>query len=745
MSAGTTAPILRSPKSAEPARSSVRVRTRGGTSALVRRTALVRRLCDADAVLAVLVAPPGYGKSTLLAQWAEQDGRPVVWLAFDKHTGSDIEAAAARILDALSEADVLEFEPDRSDVVDGLIVALAELRESQRDFILVLDDAHLAAGSVVRDLVDIAIQEAGQGTIVALASRAEPPLPLGRLRASRALLEIRVEDLAMLPAEASVLLRRAGIELDFETLQEIVQRTEGWPGGLYLAARSLRGRPEMTDAAGAFRGDDHALASYLREEVLSTLPQELSEFAIASSVLDELSGPVCDAVLERQDSALLLAQLEYATSLLRPLDPAHERYRWHGLFKEALAAELRRVEPELSSVLHGRASRCYQKLGDIDRAIDHAVRGHDPVRTGELLWANVISYLTRGRHELVRSWLSHFNDEELRTHGSLALCAAHSCLASGSAAEARHWAVTGVAALGRDQVLADELSIPGLVGIKAMVERAGIAAMGEAAGRALASEPEDSPWRPIWLFVRGISLHLIGERAAATALLDQGADLSAAAAPTVACLCLAQAAMIAIEDEEWDGAAELTDRSRRVIEERGLAGYPISALAFAASAAVRAHHGRVDEAKEDLRTGIDLLAALGDFVPWYGAEARILLAHASLWLADVVGARTLLAEASRLARRTPEAVIFGRWFDGAWSYMDSLAETSLAGPSSLTIAELRILRFLPSHRSFREIAAQLGVSANTVKTQAHAVYRKLGAASRSEAVERASDAGLLGQ
>jgi LuxR family maltose regulon positive regulatory protein len=114
-------------------------------------------------------------------------------------------------------------------------------------------------------------------------------------------------------------------------------------------------------------------------------------------------------------------------------------------------------------------------------------------------------------------------------------------------------------------------------------------------------------------------------------------------------------------------------------------------------------------------------------------------------LADIVGARTLLAEASRLARRTPDAVIFEQWFDQAWAYMDTLAEASLSGPSALTIAELRILRFLPSHRSFREIALQLGVSANTVKTQAHSVYRKLGAASRSEAVAFASEAGLLGQ
>ena len=169
------------------------------------------------------------------------------------------------------------------------------------------------------------------------------------------------------------------------------------------------------------------------------------------------------------------------------------------------------------------------------------------------------------------------------------------------------------------------------------------------------------------------------------------------------------------------------------------------ALVFAATAAVRAHEGSVDRAKKDLRRAIELLATLGDFIPWYGAETRILLAHASLWLADIVGARTLLAEASRLARRMPDATIFQRWFDDAWAYMDTMAETRMAGPSSLTIAELRILRFLPSHRSFREIAQQLGVSANTVKTQAHAVYRKLGAASRSEAVARGQDAGLLGQ
>lgn len=269
--------------------------------------------------------------------------------------------------------------------------------------------------------------------------------------------------------------------------------------------------------------------------------------------------------------------------------------------------------------------------------------------------------------------------------------------------------------------------------------------MADAAELACALEPRDSPWLPIYLFLHGTALHLSGERDTGSRELAEAADLSAAAAPSVMSMCLAQAAMIAIEQRDWAAAADLTDRARRVIEERGLRNCPFSALALSASAAVRAYEGRADEAKDDLRRGTQLLADLGDFIPWYGAETRILLAHAALRLADIGGARTLLAEASRLTRRTQGAVIFQQWFDDAWSYMDTMAEASLTGPSSLTIAELRILRFLPSHRSFPEIAAQLGVSANTVKTQAHAVYRKLGAASRSEAVARALETGLLGQ
>ena len=681
---------------------------------------MVRRLSKTpDAILAVIVAPPGYGKSSLLDEWARHDRRQFVWLDSATLHSVDIGAGVQSILDGA--------EPDAG-------------------VVLVLDDAHLTPPAALRELFDVVTSQIPAGAMLAISSRSEPPLPLGRLRARRALVEVRVQDLEMRPADASTLLRHAGLELDLTTVQALVRRTEGWPAGLYLGALSIGEQDDVNGAVSRLRGDDHRLAEYFRDEILSVLPPDLIEFAMLTSVLEELSGPPCDAVLDSQGSALLLRRLKEASPLLRPLDPAHERYRWHGLFRDTLRAELRRAAPELVKVLHDRASSWYEGHGDTDHAIAHAVHAHDLVRTGDLLWASIVAYVTQGRNEIVQQWLSAFSRQELAGYAPLALAAAHSFLVAGNTAEARHLAVAAAAVSDRDGGAAAPRSLTaGLAGIEAMAGAVGIGAMGEAAERVCDLEPHDSPWRPISLLLRGTALHLSGDRAGAMPLLNEGADLSAASAPSIMSLCLAQAAMIAIELEDWESAAELTDRAGTVIEQRGLAEYPICALAFSASAATRAHHGRVDEAKRDLRSGVDLLTELGDFIPWYGAEARILLAHASLWLADVVGARTLLAEASRLARRTSGAVIFEHWFDSAWSYMDELAETSLAGPSSLTIAELRILRFLPSHRSFREIAAQLGVSANTVKTQAHAVYRKLGAASRSEAVMRASDAGLLGQ
>lgn len=694
-------------------------------SGLVSRAGLVGQMMEAETPgLVVLIAPPGYGKSSLLDEWARCDGRRFV--AFDV-------------------ADYLDDDAELTATRGSVQATMRSMKAAGRGFVIVIDDAHRARPKALRRLIADALRELPRGCLLALASPREPDLALGSLRAKRLLMEVGVDDLAMTPAEASMLLHNVGLELDFGCVQALVQRTEGWPAALYLAALSVREQADPGAAALALHGDEHRLTEYLRDEIFAGWPVDLKDFAVRTSVLDVLSGSLCDATLDQHGSALSLTRLAETSALLRPLDEARTRYRWHGLVRAALRVLLDRTEPDLASVLHTRASAWHQQQGDTDEAIAHAVAARDAVLTGDLLWASVVDYVTQGRNELVQRWLAEFSRGELSAYPPLALSAAYSFLAAGDAAEARHCAVAVAAAMGQKSRSRAVSSLSaGLAGIEAMVAPVGVAGMADAAKRACELEPSHSAWHPVYLFLHGTALHLGGDRIEGSRLLNEAADLAAAAAPSVTSMCLAQAAMIAIEQRDWEAAADLSDRADRMIQEHGLDHYPVSALAFAASAAVRANEGRADEAKADLRHATHLLADLGDFIPWYGAETRILLAHASLRLADIGGARTLLAEASRLARRTQGAVIFQQWFDDAWSYMDTMAETSLTGPSSLTIAELRILRFLPSHRSFREIAAQLGVSANTVKTQAHAVYRKLGAASRSEAVSRAHDAGLLG-
>jgi len=207
-------------------------------------------------------------------------------------------------------------------------------------------------------------------------------------------------------------------------------------------------------------------------------------------------------------------------------------------------------------------------------------------------------------------------------------------------------------------------------------------------------------------------------------------------------LCLAELGVVAL-DEGDAGRSELCiARARQQMDRLDLRAQPLSALALAASALDRASRGGLDDALRDMRDGSRLLALLTDPPAWYDAVTRLLLARAGLRIGDVVGARTLLAEASRSVPHAQAPVLAG-WLEDSWARADSFSSAAILGPSSLTTAELRVLRRLPTHLTFREIAADLNVSANTIKTHAHAVYRKLDASSRTEAVGNARELGLL--
>jgi LuxR family maltose regulon positive regulatory protein len=722
--------------------------SRGG---VVRRPRLLAKLTDGrDAPLVMIVAPAGYGKTSLVAEWAEQDERASVWLALEEWHDDPIRLTRA-IVASLEELEPVEASlaealdeptPDLSSVV---LPALAGMLEGRaHPVVLILDDAHALTSAGALHVLTTVAEHLPSGSQLVLASRTHPALPLGRLRAHRALLELGALELAMRHAEAASLLRTAHVRVGSAKVDALVERTEGWPAGLYLAALSAREEPDTAAALARFAGNDHVVADYLRDEFLSELADDEVEFLVGASVTERLSGPLCDAVLDRSGSARILDRLAHGSLPLEPTDRSHEWYRCHRLLRDMLLSELRRTHPEREAQLHLRASAWHAEHGELDSSIAHAVAARDARRAGDLLWEYLPRYVTEGRNDLVQSWLHRFSPEDLSVHASLALTAAYSALALGDLRQAEHWGLVGAAALARATAPPQVASLPtGVAVIEAAVGRHGVAPMGRHAARAYELEDDDSPWRSICCLFQGVADHLMGDREQAREHLEDGIHRSSVVAPPVEMLCLSQLAMITIEEGDWDRGVDLIARAVYQIERHSLSSYPTSALTFAVSADVRSHVGYVDEGKRDARKAAHLLTRFGDFIPWYEAETRIMLARAALRLADVRAARTLLAQASQLARRVPDAVVFGGWLDETWGLLDSAATTALAGPAALTMAELRILRFLPTHLSFPEIGARLHVSTNTVKTQAHAVYRKLDVSSRSEAVSRAAEIGLL--
>src|SRR5687767_4733788 len=276
----------------------------------VRRGRLLRRLAQTTHVpLTLLVAPAGYGKTTLLEHWLQEDPRPVAWLTVDE-LDDDPERLVAAIAHALD--DVAATLADLADAV--------ELREEP--FVLVLDDLHHLLSREVQGVVMAIADAMPYGSQLVGAGRREPDLPIGRLRAQGRLFDLRARDLVMTRREAVAMLSLVGIDLEPEDIYVLLERTEGWPAGLYLAALSVDGHQDVHRAVARFGGDDRLLADYVRDELLGRLDPEQLAFLEETSVLDELSGAVCDAVLHRRGSGNVLRDMSRSNLLVVPLDDA---------------------------------------------------------------------------------------------------------------------------------------------------------------------------------------------------------------------------------------------------------------------------------------------------------------------------------------------------------------------------------------------------------------------------------------
>ncbi|MGH2904464.1 MAG: LuxR C-terminal-related transcriptional regulator [Solirubrobacteraceae bacterium] len=726
-------------------------------SGIVSRPRLVRRLLDErEAPTAVVCAPPGYGKTTLLREWVERDERPCAWITLtERHRHPAVLGEAIMLaLDELHPVDSgllgafrrgarersAELPPE---LMAALAATVSSIGTVRTPAILVLDDAHRLRSRAAARVLSAVASAMPACAKLALASRGGPPLRLARRRAEHALLEVGVHELSLTSYETYRLLGAAGMHVDRDAAQQLAAKTEGWPAALYLATLSPWPQADGEPALERFSGTDRAVSEYVRQELLSPLGKEQRTFLRRSSILDQLAAPVCDEVLERSDSATMLQKLAFDHLLLLPLDRSGDCFRCHALVREVLRAELQRREGDRAVALSDRASRWFEERGEIDRAIGHAVAPVQTRRGGELLWLHAPGYVVSGSDPRLGHWLSNFAEAKVAGSPRLALCAAFSELFKANVAAAERWAAAASNAIARRPAEIDETLRGGVALINATVGREGVERMARTAGQARSLLGPDSPWSSWCLLVRGVAEHISGERVQARDRLDASARPGAGPMPVAEVLGIAQLAIMDAEDGDWDRAADRSALARELVASHALEQAPLVTLVFCVSAWVHGRQGRGDEAKRDLTQAVQLLDQCRDPMPWYEVEARILIARAAIRLADSTTARASLAQASRVLRRVPDASEFHAWLDRGWAEIDEHSASALSGPAALTIAELRILRFLPSHLSCREIGERLHVSTNTVKTQAAAVYGKLGAASRTEAVARAAALGLI--
>jgi LuxR family maltose regulon positive regulatory protein len=717
---------------------------------LVPRPRLTRRLLESPpAHLALLTAPAGYSKTTCLWEWEAADERPFAWVSGDRRH-DDPAVLVTSIVEALDEIELVDsgvllamsnpHPAIESVVLPRLARSLA--RRSQ-PFVLVIDDLHLIRSRDSAEVLRVLIDSLPPGSQVALASRTEPPLPLGRLRAKRQLVELGKADLVMTRAESAEVLARIDLELSSEHVDVVFDRTEGWPAALYLAGLAISDQPDLDQAVASFAGDDRIVVDYVREEFLSGLSPSWLAFLTHSSILDQVSGPLCDTVLERRGSAKLLEELRRSNSLVIPLDRTGGSYRYHHLLAELLASELHRSEPEIETELHARASRWYAANADSVRAIDHAIAADDVSWAGELMWKAWPELSGRGRIATVGRWLDELGPDAIASSGPLTVTCAHYHLVLGEGDRAAHWAKVA------DRIAASAEGAPesfqaDVHMLRSTLASDGVVKMGADAQRASELFTPEYPWQVVCDLYWGTSMHLTGDREGARSRLRESAGRAAAISPPIQVLALAQLSLIALEQEDWETASRLETQAREQVERCGLTDYPVVTIVFAASAMADAQSGRVERAQAERRNAERLLARLKDFPPWYEVEARIALARACIRLDDLAAAETMLEEAARYLDRTPDATVLADWHRSALASLESATEESEGRELPLTKAELRTLQHLPSHLSFREIGELVHLSPNTVKTQARAVYRKLGVTSRGEAVEKARAAGLLG-
>jgi LuxR family maltose regulon positive regulatory protein len=711
--------------------------------------------------LTLVSAAAGSGKTSLLSEWHAdpRETRQFAWISLDLADNDPVRFWDG-VLAALQtkEPDIgcsaqASLHSPGSTVEDRVLPLLInDLATLAEPVVLVLDDYHLIDNAQIHGAIELLIERLPPAAHLAIATRSDPPLPLSRLRARGQLTEVRAADLRFDLTEAATFLNDViGLRLDHDEVARLHERTEGWAAGLQLAGLSLRGRDDHRQFIESFAGDDHQIVDYLGFEVLDSQPPDLREFLIHSSILDRLSGPLCAAVTGNPDADMLLRRLERENAFVVALDSRREWYRYHHLFAELLRYELSRTAPALVPELHRRAARWYRDAGAIHEAIGHATAAGDHAEAIELITTHWYEFLQRGRQETVASWIDRLPSETVAEDPDLCLTKAWLGVNSGRLDEVERWIDEAGRAAGQspngEQLPPLAAGVASLRAIHRYMN-GNVGAAVAAGRRALELERggPTSPWRPVGCPVLGLSLHWHGRREDASRTLAEAVRLARGNGNHLAAMH-ASGGLAAIEYERGDlvSAGARVAEAVALAEEHDLGEHWASSLSLSVRGQILEQTDELDAAERALGRATDLARR---------GIASIEIAYSLLALADVrqrLGrqddARLTYDEARRAVARCEDPGILNKRLARADRRLQFVRregglQTS-AGGETLSDSELSVLRLLRSELSQREIAGELHLSFNTIKTHTRNIYRKLGVGERAEAVTRARELSLI--
>jgi LuxR family maltose regulon positive regulatory protein len=707
---------------------------------------------DTTVKLVLVVAPAGWGKTSLLGEWcSSRDARPSVWLSVDRGDNDPVRFWAHLIAALRHACPGIGPDTDRLHAIPEAKVADILLSEVINDcarlserVTVIIDNYHLISNTAIHECVGFLIENLPPTVRLVLGTRSDPALPLARLRARGEMREIRADELRFSEEEAAGLLNGTlNLDLPPDYVRILQQRSEGWAAGLYLAGLSLRGQDDLDRQIHSFAGDNRQVVDYLVTEVLDTQPDYIRSFLTRTAVLDRMCAGLCDTVTGEGRSQRVLEELERSNLFIVPLDASRSWYRYHSLFADMLRRELERSEPGLGPLLHQRASEWHRQHGSAAEAVCHAIMASDLSCAREMIAAPWRGRFADGLAEMVESWLTSLSPDMSTEDSRLSLMKAWLASHLGNLDEVEPWVGVAEAAALHGRFVEGPSSIESA----ACILRAGsshmlgdLADAESASRRAVELEATGSRrWKAVALASLGASLHWLAEDDEATEILSEVVDPVKQPADNLAALwALGCLSAIALRSGDFDSCERHLDDAASLVAKHGLGEYRESATALLALANLHECRGQLSEAEEAALRGLDIARR---------GQARLEVVLALLYLARIkvrlghLGeAGTRLSAARDVMRRCSDPGILVEHMASAER---AVAEHSqLPSPSSerrgqrpdgLTGREVEVFELLAAGKTNNEIATDLVVSVHTVERHLQNAYRKIGARNRGQA------------